>query len=171
LHEVKAPPVEAAPAEVAPKRNRRRWALSGALLIVVLAAIAHGHRWWTVGRFLESTDDAYVGGDVTAIAPRVAGFISRVAVTDNQAVRAGDLLVQLDDRDYRAALAKAQAAVDAGDAALANLEATRRLQQARVEEAAARIAATDAEVVRARGDAAFRRVACCKLSPAAQRGE
>ena len=61
---------------------------------------------------------------MTVIAPKVAGFIAEVAVTDNQAVHAGDLLVKLDDRDYRAALAKAVAAVAGQQATLANLEAT-----------------------------------------------
>ena len=153
LREVKPAPVATAPAKTAPKRDRKRWAIAGAIAVVAISAIVYGHHWWAIGRFLESTDDAYVGCDVTVIAPKVAGFISRVAVTDNQAVRAGDLLVQLDDRDYRAALGKAEAAVDAQNAALANLAATRRLQQARIEEVAARIAAADAEVVRARDDA------------------
>ena len=54
---------------------------------------------------------------MTVIAPKVSGLIATVAVTDNQAVRAGDLLVKLDDRDYRAALAKARARVDGGGGA------------------------------------------------------
>ena len=57
-------------------------------------------RWYTVSRFIESTDDAFVGGDITVLAPKVPGFIAQVAVTDNQSVRAGDLLVRLDDRDF-----------------------------------------------------------------------
>jgi membrane fusion protein, multidrug efflux system len=144
--------VSAIPAKSKPKPNRKRWALSGFGLLVAIAASVYGHHWWTVARFLKSTDDAYVGGDVTVIAPKVAGFIARVAVTDNQSVHAGDLLVKLDDRDYRAALAKATAAVEAQQATLANLEATRRLQEALVAEATARIGASDAEIVRARDD-------------------
>jgi membrane fusion protein (multidrug efflux system) len=133
--------------------DRKRWTLSGAGVVVAIAAIAYGHRWWTVGRFIETTDDAYVGGDVTVIAPKVAGFISQVVVADNQAVHAGDLLVKLDDRDYRTVLAKTAAAVEATHATLANLDATRRLQQAMVAQAAARVAATDAETLRAGDDA------------------
>ena len=113
--------------------------LAGAALLIGIGAAWYGHHWWTVGRFIESTDDAYVGGDVTVIAPKVAGFIADVAVTDNQAVRAGDLLVKLDDRDYRAALAKAAAAVAAQQATLANLEATRRLQEAMIAQAQAEL--------------------------------
>jgi membrane fusion protein, multidrug efflux system len=132
--------------------SRRRLAIAGAVLLAVLAVGWYGFDWWTVGRFIESTDDAYVGGDVTVIAPKVPGIIANVAVTDNQVVHAGDLLVKLDDRDYRAALAKADAAVDAQQAALANLEAKRRLQEAVVAQARAELAATAAEVTRSKSD-------------------
>src|SRR6202045_4489889 len=111
------------------RRQARRFAPGGLTLLIAIGAAAYGHHWWTVGRFIESTDDAYVGGEVTVIGPKVAGFIADVAVTDNEAVRAGDLLVKLDDRDYRAALAKAAAAVAGQEATLANLDANRRLQE------------------------------------------
>jgi membrane fusion protein (multidrug efflux system) len=135
-----------------PARVRRRFALAGLGLAVAAAIAWYGYHWWTVGRFIESTDDAYVGGDITVIAPKVAGFIAEVAVTDNQAVHAGDLLVRIDDRDYRAALARAVAAVAGQQATLANLEATYRLQQAIIAQAQAGIAAADAEILRARYD-------------------
>jgi membrane fusion protein (multidrug efflux system) len=134
------------------RRARVSWkqlGMAGAALVVGIGAAWFGYQWWAVGRFIESTDDAYVGGDVTVIAPQVAGFIANVAVTDNQAVRAGDLLVKLDDRDYRAALAKAVAAV-AGQ--LANLEANRLLQEAVIGEAEAELTATAAEIARSKSD-------------------
>jgi membrane fusion protein (multidrug efflux system) len=130
----------------------RRFGFFGLALLIGLGATWYGHQWWSVGRFIESTDDAYVGGDVTVIAPKVAGFIVEVAVTDNQAVHAGDLLVKLDDRDYRAALAKAAAAVAAQEATLANLDATRRLQESMIAQAEAEVTAADAEVARSRFD-------------------
>ena len=130
----------------------RRVVLYGLALVIGSGATWYGHQWWTVGRFIESTDDAYVGGDVTVIAPKVAGFIAELAVTDNQAVHAGDLLVKLDDRDYRAALAKANAAVAAQEATLANLDATRRLQASMIAQAEAEVAAADAEGARSRFD-------------------
>ncbi len=132
--------------------SRKQLGLASAAFLVALAAAWYGHHWWTVGRFIESTDDAYVGGDVTVIAPKVAGFISQVAVTDNEAVKAGDLLVKLDDRDYRAALAKAVAAVALQNATLADLDATRQLQQAVIDQAQAELTATAAEVARTRYD-------------------
>ena len=119
---VAAPPIRTS------RRSRKRLALAGAAFLTAAGAGWYGYDWWSVARYIESTDDAYVGGDVTVIAPKVAGFIAEVAVADNQEVHAGDLLVKLDDRDYRAALAKAVAAVAGQQATLANLEATRRLQ-------------------------------------------
>lgn len=115
-----------------------------------LAHLAHG--WWTIGRFVQTTDDAYVGGDITVIAPKVPGFIAQLAVTDNQAVHAGDLLIKLDDRDYRAALAKAEAAVAIQQAAITNLDATASLQQAIIAQARAEIVSADAEITRTRED-------------------
>jgi membrane fusion protein (multidrug efflux system) len=138
-----------------PSSHRRagKQLLSIAAGMLLAGGIAwYGWSWWTVGRFIESTDDAYVGGDVTTIAPKVAGFIDTVAVTDNQAVRAGDLLVKLDDRDYRAQLARAEASVAVQLATLANLDANRRLQQAMIEQASAEIAATGAELARSTYD-------------------
>jgi membrane fusion protein (multidrug efflux system) len=141
-----------------PTPNKNRKPLFKQAALVALAAIAtigiakFGYDWWTVGRFTQTTDDAYVGGDVTVIAPKVAGFISQLAVTDNQQVHAGDLLLKLDDRDYRAALAKAEASVALQKAALVNLDATRNLQDAIVAQAQAGIAATDAEIMRTHDD-------------------
>jgi membrane fusion protein, multidrug efflux system len=135
------------------RANAKRLALYAAIGLATLSVASYGHHWMTVGRFIESTDDAYVGGDITVIAPKVAGFIEQVAVTDNQRVKAGDLLVKLDDKDYRAALDRAQAAVDAQQATLANLDATRRLQDAVIAQAVAGVKAADAELQRAHDDA------------------
>jgi len=140
--------------------SRKQLGLAGAALLIGIGAAWYGHHWWTVGRFIESTDDAYVGGDVTVIAPKVAGFIADVAVTDNQAVHAGDLLIRLDDRDYRAALAKTVAAVTGQQATLANLDANRRLQEAVIAQAQAELTATAAEIARTRYDVdRYRRLA------------
>ena len=144
--------------ELAPEAKRSprlpvKKAVIAALALAALAAILlYGHHWWTTGRFMQATDDAYVGGDVTIIAPKVAGFIGEVAIEDNQSVRAGDLLVRLDDRDFRAALDSADATVATQKAALANLDAIGRLQEAVVDQAAAEIVAAEAEAARARFD-------------------
>jgi membrane fusion protein, multidrug efflux system len=130
----------------------RRLALFAVGMPLVGAVAWFTWYWESTGRFIESTDDAYVGGDVTTLSTKVAGFIGIVAVTDNQLVRAGDLLLKLDDRDYRAQLARAEASVAVQQAALANIEATRRMQQAMIEQASADVAAAAAELTRAKYD-------------------
>ncbi|VVO32375.1 HlyD family secretion protein [Pseudomonas fluorescens] len=126
------------------------------LMLLVAAALGliglYGLHWWTSGRFIEDTDDAYIGGDVTVIGPKVPGYIEQVLVTDNQQVHAGDLLIRLDSRDYRASLAKAEGAVAAEEALLANLDATEQLQHAVIAQARAGIDATGAEMSRSRDD-------------------
>jgi membrane fusion protein (multidrug efflux system) len=137
-----------------PKRSLKRAALSVLIIFAAIIAAKFAHDWWTVGRFIESTDDAFVGGDVTVIAPKVAGFVGQLFVADNQQVHAGDLLLKLDDRDYRVALAKAEAAIAIQQATLTNFDATARLQEAIIAQARATIAATSAETVRAHDDQA-----------------
>lgn len=132
--------------------NKKRLAIGGLVLAAGVGALFYGYHWYETGRFMEDTDDAYVGGDVTVISPKVAGNITAIAVSDNQVVHAGDVLVRIDNRDYLAALAKAKAAVAAEEAALANVEATRHLQESVIDQAKAGIAATNAETSRARDD-------------------
>src|SRR5580698_8267660 len=135
----------------APVNWKKLFLLSGAALIAVAAAV-YGYRWFETGRFIESTDDAYVGGDVTAIAPHVAGFVSEIAVTDNQFVRKGQLLVRLDDRDFRAAADHASAIVAAKRAALADLEAKYQLQKSTIRQTGADLASKQAAAAFARAD-------------------
>ena len=142
---------------VRPARNRlspRRLGLVGAALAMLAAAGWYGQDWWTTGRFIESTDDAYVGGNVTAIAPHVGGFIAEVLVTDNQLVTAGQLLVRLDQRDFEAALDHATAVVAARAATLDSLHAQYVLQQSTIHQQEADVAAKAAQVTFAVQDAA-----------------
>jgi len=133
-------------------RSRKNTIIAAVLAAAGLGLAGYGVHWWNEGRFLEETDDAYVGGDVTVIAPKVAGYLAKVSVIDNQQVHKGDVLATIDDRDYRAALAKAEGAVSAARAALANLDATRDLQEAVIVQARAGITASNAETARARDD-------------------
>jgi membrane fusion protein (multidrug efflux system) len=139
---------------------RRHLAVIGGGLLLLLAALWFGINWFTTGRFIESTDDAYVGGDITTIAPKISGIISQIAITDNQTVHAGDLLVKIDDRDFIAAAQKAQAAVAGDQAALANLAATRTLQLSLIAEAQAQTAASAAQTeLAAANQTRYRRLA------------
>src|SRR4029077_19462628 len=101
----------------------RRIALALALLAGTAAGAYYGHGYWTSGRYLESTDDAYVKADSTIVAPKVSGYIAQVLVGDNQPVKAGQLLARIDDRDFRASLNQANADVSAAEASVRNLDA------------------------------------------------
>src|SRR3981189_1743090 len=101
----------------------RRAALALALPLGVAGAGDFGYGYLITGRYLESTDDAYVKADSTIISPKVSGYIAEVLVGDNQPVTAGQLLARIDDRDFRSALDQARADVAASEAAVRNLDA------------------------------------------------
>lgn len=111
---------DAAP-DTSPLKKRSFIAALGVTFIVAL--LVYGAHWWTTGRFLQSTDDAYVGGNTTPMSPHISGFVSQIAITDNQFVKAGDLLLRLDGRDYQAAQAKARATLKEREASLVVLQA------------------------------------------------
>jgi membrane fusion protein, multidrug efflux system len=131
--------------------SRRQLVFAAGTVLVGISAYFAGY-WVTIGRYIESTDDAYVGGEVTTLSFKVAGLIETVAIVDNQSVKAGDLLLKLDDRDYRAQLARTEANIAARRAALANVDATRRMRLAMLEQAMADLAAAMAERARAKYD-------------------
>jgi membrane fusion protein (multidrug efflux system) len=127
-----------------PVRSLKWWLAVLAAGLLTLSAAWYGEQWWTYGRFIETTDDAYAGGDVTQIAPHVAGFVGKILVADNQHVAAGDLLVRLDDRDFRAAADRAAAIVPQRQAAITGLQSRESLQQALIRQASADLAAKNA---------------------------
>jgi membrane fusion protein (multidrug efflux system) len=106
----------------APKKKRR----SLVLPIIVLAALGgigwYGYNWWIDGRFLVSTDDAYISGDISVISPKVTGYVQKVDVIENQKVKAGDPLVTLDQGDYKIALEQAQANVESAKLAVSRID-------------------------------------------------
>ena len=144
-------------APVATKVGRRltfkQLALLSFACVAAVSGSGYGYYWWTTGRFIESTDDAYVGGNVTPISPHIAGFVAEILVTDNQRVDAGQVLVRLDDRDARAAAEHAEAVLDQRTAMLASLRAKYALQQPTIEEAAADLDAKVAQASFAKLDA------------------
>ncbi len=107
----------------------------------------HWDRWTGAARF-ETTDDAFVAGDVTPLSARVSGNITEMPVNDFQIVKKGDLLAVIDPSIYQAQFDLAQANLAAAQAALANLEIQRSIQQALVREAESTIDATEADVLR-----------------------
>jgi membrane fusion protein (multidrug efflux system) len=139
----------AAPGEAvlpAEKRASSRGILLWALFIlIVVAAGAYGWRWWTVDRFVESTNDAYMDADSVVVAPRISGYVSAVLVKDNQAVAAGQPLVRIEPDTYQAALAQQRATLDAREADIGTAEAQIHQQQAQVAEAQARLAGAEVD--------------------------
>jgi membrane fusion protein (multidrug efflux system) len=139
------PPVEA---KTAPRtRTRlRKPLLIGVVLVILVAGAVFGARWFLVGRYLETTDDAYLQADSVTVSPKVAGYVAEVAVGDNQQVKAGQLLVRIDDRDYRADLAQTEAQLAAANADLRNVDAQIVQQKARLAANEAQIASAAAQL-------------------------
>jgi membrane fusion protein (multidrug efflux system) len=128
------------------RRALRRTALALAGALAVAGAAEFGHYYLTTGRYLETTDDAYVKADSTIIAPKVSGYIAEVLVSDNEPVKAGQLLARIDDRDFKTALHQARADVEASEAAVNNLNAQIELQQPLIQQQAAEVDATEANL-------------------------
>ena len=134
------------------KRLARRGAIGVGAAALLVAGGVYGYGYWTSGRFLESTNDAYVQADYTIIAPKVSGYIAEVMVDDNQPVKTGQVLAKIDDRDFSTALAQAQADVEAAQASIHNIDAQLALQEATVDQASADIASAEAGVTFAKQD-------------------
>lgn len=151
-------PTVGTPATAAAARTGRKLVKRGMLAATLLAGVAFGadfgYRYWTVGRFIESTDDAYVKADYTTIAPKVAGYIKDVLVNDNDTVKTGQVLARIDDRDFQAALSQAKANLKAADAAIANIDAQILLQQSLIAQAKATVDSSKASLDYAVSDAA-----------------
>jgi membrane fusion protein (multidrug efflux system) len=123
------------------KRNLRKTLLIAGASVLVLAAVGYGgFRYWTVGRFQVSTDDAYVQADNTTVAPKISGYLDQVLVNDNDQVKAGQILAHIDDRDFRAALDQAKATVAVAEAVIADKLAQLEVQQSVIDAAKASVA-------------------------------
>ena len=133
------PAIPASAPQAGIKNRIRRLLMAGSAFALLTAATWYGWDYWTVGRFLVSTDDAYVKADNTTIAPKVPGYLTDVLVGDNQRVKAGQVLAQIDDRDFKVALDQAKADVAAAQAAIASKQAQLDVQQAVIEAAKATI--------------------------------
>ncbi|KAB1088046.1 HlyD family secretion protein [Neorhizobium galegae] len=146
----------AAPAAAkAPEKKRRGLLLPIIALALLSGAGWYGYNWWIDGRFLVSTDDAYVEGDIAVISPKVSGYVAKVNVVENQAVKAGDSLVTLDDGDYQLALRKAQAAIESANLAVLRIDAQivggeAALKQSQAQQGALEAAVRGAEIIQKR---------------------
>src|ERR1700737_1839596 len=129
------------------KFNFRKALMAGATAAVLAGAAWYGWDYWTVGRYLVSTDDAYVKADNTTIAPKVSGYLHDVLVGDNERVKAGQVLARIDERDFRVALDQARADVAAANASIASKQAQLGVQQAVIDAAKATIDVDKATVM------------------------
>jgi membrane fusion protein (multidrug efflux system) len=173
-----APRISAtAPAEVAPPRRSRplRQAALTLVILVVAAAIAglFATRWdrWVGIATRQVTDDAYVRGDITPLSAKVEGYVQRVAVDDFEHVKKGDLLVAIEDSDYRAKVAQAEADLLGAQAAIENLKARKAAQHAQVAQAESVITGTQADVQRTRLEAERQRALLATTFGTAQKVE
>ena len=148
---VQAPAQAAAPApSVEAKAKKKGFARRLILPVILLAAIAggayYGHQWWIDGRFMISTDDAYIEGDITNIAPKVTGYVAKVNVVANQHVKAGDTLVTLDNGDYKIAAEQAEAQIATQKLTLSRYDAQIVAARSAVTQAEAQKTALEATV-------------------------
>jgi membrane fusion protein (multidrug efflux system) len=125
-------PVPAPVPTAQPSGRLRRLLLAGVAVAALSGASWYGFDYWTTGRFLVSTDDAYVRADNTTIAPKVSGYLREALVGDNEHVKAGQVLARIDERDFRVALDQARADVAAAEAAVASKKAQLEVQQANI---------------------------------------
>lgn len=117
------------PATVEPSDPpRKKRSAKSLLLPLILAGLLagggwYGYQYWTDGRFMISTDDAYVQADMAFVAPKITGYVERRDVVENQHVKAGDALITIDDGDYRIALAQAEAQIAVQNKSLERIQA------------------------------------------------
>jgi len=147
-----------------PRAVRRPWlgitlVRSAVLLAAGVLVVLFATQWdrWVGLAVRQVTDDAYVRGDITPLSAHVEGYVRRVPVDDFQRVKEGDLLVEIEDDDYRARVAQAQADLLGAQAAIDNLKARKAAQHAQIAEAENAIKATQADVERTRLEAARQR--------------
>src|SRR6187402_3236554 len=133
-----AVPVEAA------KPGKRKFILIGALVLLALAAIGYGAYFIMVGRFFISTDDAYVRANNTMLGARVAGHIVEILPGDNALVHKGDVIIRIDDGDYRIAVDAARTRIATQEATIARIGRQVTAQQSAVEQAEANLASAEA---------------------------
>ena len=125
----------------------KRVALGLAVIAGVFGAADYGHYYFSIGRYLVSTDDAYVDVHSAIISPKVSGYISDVPVNDNQSVKAGQVIARIDPRDYQTALDQARANVAAAQASIETLTQQIAQQKLLVEQARQAVASDQAALV------------------------
>ncbi len=150
-----APETETATTNAEPpaRRSRRRLLAIPAVVLLACAAVATGAWWMAEGRWIESTDNAYIQGNIAVLSPRIDGDVAAILVADNQRVRKGDPLIALDPADWTARTQQAEAAVAEARAAVDTFHAQVAWQRSNLAATAASRANATAEQQRAALDA------------------
>ncbi|MGD1880026.1 MAG: HlyD family secretion protein [Kiloniellaceae bacterium] len=130
------------------KNGRKRAVLLGLALLALCAGGYEGYDWWANGRFEVSTDDAYLGADISVLAAKVSGHVVSVEVDENQAVKTGDVIARIDDGDYRLAVRSAKDKIAAQQATVARIAVQAEAAEADVTEARAQVASAEADLER-----------------------
>jgi len=133
---------------------RRRPVVSAIGAILLAAALGGGYLYVDYAGHFQSTDDAFIAARQIALAPKVSGYLTAVPVTDNEHVATGQVIDQLDDRDYRVALAQAEAQVSAAQASIENIDAQLDVQRAQIASNQAQVEQAQAALVFAQQQAA-----------------
>src|SRR6478672_7701662 len=132
-----------------PVRRSRLRVVLGVVGVLALGTGAYfGHGWWTIGRYMVATDDAYVGARSSTLSPKVSGYIADVAVEDNAQVKAGDVIARIDDGDYRLAVQTARDQIAVQQATIQRFARQITAQQAAVDQAKAQLASAKAAAIR-----------------------
>ncbi|MER8895974.1 HlyD family secretion protein [Mesorhizobium sp. M0676] len=126
------------------KQSARSFMLPIIGLALLSAGAWYGYNYWTDGRFLISTDDAYVQADMSFVSPKISGYVDQVKVSENQQVKAGDPLLTIDDGDYRIAVAQAEAQIATLAKTLDRIDAQTKAAQASLQQAQAQKVADQA---------------------------
>jgi membrane fusion protein (multidrug efflux system) len=146
-------PAETAETKTAGKpSSRRRLLLGAASIAALIGASWYGYDYVTVGQYIVSTDDAYVGADMAIISPKVAANVAEVPIVENQHVKAGDTLVRLDDGDYKLAVDQAAAKLATQKAQLKTYDAQIKAAEATANQTRAQLDSYNASLIKAEAD-------------------
>src|SRR3984893_3401253 len=127
------------------KAGLKRIAVALALIVVLVPTGYYLWRWYDRSRDVQTTNDAYVRGEITDISSRVSGYAVEVLSDDGMSVKAADVVVRIDPRDFRMAVEKAQAALEQAKADLASVVASRELEKSKVAVAEAALRSAEAQ--------------------------
>jgi membrane fusion protein (multidrug efflux system) len=142
-------PTNSEASTISSRRPLVRGAAIAGLVLALGGATYYGHYWWTAGRYLVSTDDAYVGAKSATLSPKVSGYIRDIAVTDNARVAQGDVIAHIDDGDYKLAVQTARDQIAVQQAAIERLGQQVTAQEAVVDQTKAQLASAKASATRA----------------------